>query len=72
MPYNSNQDIDPDVRDKLPEHAQDIYRESFNSAYDQYVKGEGQDESHAHAVAWSAVKKKYEKNEKTGKWHLKK
>jgi cation transport regulator len=50
------------VKNNLPKHAQEIYKEAFNSAEEQY--GE---ESRAHRVAWSAVEKKYEKNE-NGRW----
>jgi cation transport regulator len=50
------------VKNNLPKHAQEIYKEAFNSAEDQY--GE---ESRAHATAWSAVENKYEKNE-NGNW----
>ena len=50
------------VKNNLPKHAQEIYKEAFNSAEEQY--GE---ESRAHATAWSAVENKYEKNEK-GNW----
>ena len=45
---------------------QEIYKEAFNSAEEQY--GE---ESRAHRVAWSAVENKYEKNDK-GNWVQKK
>jgi cation transport regulator len=51
------------VRDNLPAHAQDIYKEAYNSAWNQY----GHDESRAHRVAWGAVEKKYHKNE-SGTW----
>jgi cation transport regulator len=71
MPYRSNQDLPSDIKNKLPKHAQDIYREAFNSAYQQYVKEQGQDEGHAHAVAWNAVEFKYKKNPQTGKWEEK-
>jgi cation transport regulator len=50
------------VKNNLPKHAQEIYKEAFNSAAEQYA-----DESRAHRVAWSAVEQKYEKNEK-GNW----
>ncbi|MBA3387744.1 MAG: ChaB family protein [Rubrobacter sp.] len=50
------------VKDNLPKQAQEIYKEAFNSAEEQY--GE---ESRAHRVAWSAVEQKYEKNE-NGNW----
>jgi len=53
--------------------AQSIYLEAFNNAYEQYAdSSERQDdrsrEETAHAVAWSAVKQKYQKGE-DGKWH---
>jgi cation transport regulator len=50
----------------LPKHAQEIYKEAFNSAEEQY--GE---EDRAHRVAWGAVENKYEKNDK-GNWVEKK
>jgi len=73
MPYyNDNSDLPSNVSDNLPEHAQDIYREAFNSAYDQYKdpeerRGDASREETAHKIAWSAVKNEYEKNEE-GEW----
>jgi len=64
MPYEKRTDLPNSVKDNLPDHAQDIYKEAYNSAWDQY----GHDESRAHAVAWAAVKKSYHKSEKTGNW----
>jgi cation transport regulator len=57
------------VRGVLPKHAQEIFQEAFNSAYDEYKERgpEGREET-AFRVAWAAVKKKYKKNEDTGKW----
>ncbi len=72
MPYNANSDLPDSVKNSLPEHAQDIYREAFNNAWVQYKDpakrqgGKSQEET-AHAVAWNAVKNEYEKNEK-GDW----
>jgi cation transport regulator len=66
MPYDKLTDLPDRVRDNLPEHAQEIYKEAFNSAEEQY--GE---ESRAHRVAWSAVENKYEKNNQ-GNWVEKK
>jgi len=63
MPYKTKQDLPESVRDSLPAHAEAIYKEAFNSAWDEY----GHDEERAHRVAWGAVKKKYRKNE-DGKW----
>jgi cation transport regulator len=62
MPYDSLSDLPDSVRNNRPKHAQEIYKEAFNSAEEQY--GE---ESRAHRVAWSAVENKYEKNEQ-GNW----
>jgi cation transport regulator len=66
MPYDKLTDLPERVRNNLPKHAQEIYKEAFNSAEEQY--GE---ESRAHRVAWSAVENKYEKNE-NGNWVQKK
>lgn len=63
MPYSSLHDLPDRVRDNLPHHAQEIYKEAFNSAYDQYDEVE----ETAHKVAWSAVKKEYYKD-KNGEW----
>jgi cation transport regulator len=75
MPYSSVKELPESVRNVLPEHAQDIYKEAFNSAYSQYDKPEerrddaGQEEV-AHKVAWAAVKQKYEKGD-DNRWHRK-
>jgi cation transport regulator len=60
MPYASNMDLPPSVRDHLPAHAQDIFREAFNSAFDEYHSDRRQEEI-AFRVAWAAVKKQYHK-----------
>ena len=62
MPYEELTDLPDSVRNNLPKHAQEIYRGAYNSAEEQY--GE---ESRDHRVAWSAVEKKYEKND-NGEW----
>lgn len=74
MPYSSNSDLPDNVKDNVPKHAQDIYREAFNSAWDQYKdkedrRGDASREETAHKVAWSAVKEKYEKED--GDWKKK-
>jgi cation transport regulator len=66
MPYKQITQLPDNVKNNLPKHAQEIYKEAFNSAEEQY--GE---ESRAHRVAWSAVENKYEKNDK-GNWVQKK
>jgi cation transport regulator len=36
MPYRTDAELPPGVKDNLPAHAQDIYREAFNSAWQEY------------------------------------
>lgn len=72
MPYDNRKDLPKSVRDNLPAHAQDIYKEAFNSAWDEYSdpddrRGDDSREETAHKVAWSAVKQSYEKND-AGDW----
>jgi cation transport regulator len=62
MPYQMNADLPASVQNHLPEHAQDIYRQAFNSAWLQDGDLElKRREEVAHRVAWSAVKKRYQK-----------
>lgn len=75
MPYERITELPDSVKDNLPRHAQEIYKEAFNSAYDQYDepserRGDSGREETAHKVAWSAVKKAYAKGD-DGKWHAK-
>ena len=63
MPYENRAELPESVRAHLPAHAQDIYKEAFNSAWDEY----GHDESRAHRVAWGAVERTYHKDP-SGKW----
>ncbi len=72
MPYKNNNDLPDSVKNHLPSHAKDIYREAFNHAFEQYKdadkrRGNDSRETVAHKVAWSAVEKKYHKNDK-GHW----
>jgi len=73
MPYETTSELPENVKNVLPNHAQDIYKEAFNSAYKQYKdpdnrRGDADREEVAHRVAWAAVKKTYEKGD-DGKWH---
>ena len=75
MPYSSRNDLPDQVKDHLPPHAQDIYKEAYNNAWDQYKdpsdrKGDADREEVSHRVAWSAGKEKYEKGD-DGNWHKK-
>ncbi len=35
MPYTANDELPPAVRDHLPPHAQDIFREAFDHAWEE-------------------------------------
>lgn len=73
MPYADVKELPESVKQALPVHAQTIYKEAFNSAYEEYKapserRGDESREEVAHKVAWSAVKKVYKKGD-DGKWH---
>lgn len=77
MPYDKREELPGSVRNVLPAGAQDIYKEAFNNALEQYQdpskrRGGKQDdpEEIAHKVAWGAVKSQYEKGD-DGNWHRK-
>lgn len=75
MPYDRITELPDAVRDHLPKHAQEIYKEAFNNAWDEYKdpedrRGDASREEVAHKVAWSAVKTKYEKRD-NGEWRRK-
>ena len=59
MPYQELSELPDSVKDNLPKHAQEIYKEAYNH-------GASREET-SHRVAWAAVKHIYEKNE-AGKW----
>ncbi|STK36172.1 Cation transport regulator [Escherichia coli] len=68
-------DLPESVKHVLPSHAQDIYKEAFNSAWDQYKdkddrRDDASREETAHKVAWAAVKHEYAKGD-DDKWHKK-
>ncbi len=73
MPYNNTSDLPESVREHLPEHAQKIFLETYNSAWKEYSspskrRGNESQEETAFRVAWAAVKNEYEKDDKTGQW----
>lgn len=75
MPYSRITELPASVRDNVPKHAQEIYKEAFNSAWDQYDepeerRGGASREETAHKVAWAAVKEKYKKGA-DDHWHAK-
>lgn len=65
MPYRTNTDLPPSVRNHLPAHAQSIFREAFNHAFAAH-EGEPDREERAHRIAWAAVKRSYVKSD--GEW----
>jgi cation transport regulator len=77
MPYTSIKDLPDSVQNVLPTHAQEIYLSSYNNARTEYhLKKNRRDPSEdldsiCHKVAWSAVKKKYHKDN-DGNWTAKK
>ena len=66
MPYASVADLPPRIRDHLPAHAQEIFLEAFNHAWEEYAApgkrrpGSSLEET-ANRVAWAAVKRSYVK-----------
>ena len=58
MPYQTNDELPPPVKNHLPSHAQDIYREAFNHAFAAHV-GDPRQEEAAHRIAWAAVKRSF-------------
>ena len=75
MPYKSISDLPKPVRDHLPTHAQEIFKEAFNSAWHEYAdpdkrRGHDSQEEVAFKIAWAAVKHQYVKGE-DGDWHKK-
>jgi len=72
MPYGKIEELPDSVREHLPEHAQEIYKEAFNAAWDQYPatadsRGDAAQEENAHRLAWGAVRQAY-KQDADGRW----
>lgn len=61
MPYKPG-NLPQQIKRVLPKGAQTIFLKAFNNAFEKYKKDET-----AFAVAWTAVKRVYKKNDK-GKW----
>jgi cation transport regulator len=75
MPYKNRDELPENVKSVLPEHAQDIFKDAFNSAWEEYAdpgkrRGNAGREDVARRVAWAAVKQKYKKSA-DGKWQTK-
>lgn len=66
MPYHQLSELPDTVKDNLPKHAREIYKEAYNSAWQEYKnpedrQGDASREETAHRVAWAAVKQEYKK-----------
>jgi cation transport regulator len=61
VPYRQSIDLPPAIRNHLPAHAQDIYREAFNHAFAAH-EGDPRQEEAAHRIAWAAVKRRFVKD----------
>lgn len=74
MPYTSTEELPKGVKNVLPKHAQEVYKEAFDNAYQEYADPADRRENvnreeTAHRVAWASVKKAgYEKGE-DDTWH---
>lgn len=66
MPYHQLSDLPESVRNELPELAQKIFLDTFNSTWKEYGLRPG-DTSRAQAMAWNAVKQHYHRND-DGEW----
>jgi len=71
MPYDKIGELPDRIKENLPKDAQKIFKEVYNHAWNQYSdpdkrRGDASQEEAANRVAWSAVKKKYEK--KNDRW----
>jgi len=56
MPYRRDEELPAPVRQHLPEHACDIDRAAFTSAFAGHLDDPRRDEA-AHRIAWAAVKR---------------
>lgn len=75
MPYQSLGELPDSVKDNLPKHGQEIYKEAYNNAWEQYAdpakrRSDESREEVSHKISWAAVKNKYEK--KGDRWVRKK
>ncbi len=76
MPYKKIEELPKQVRYNLPKGAQTIFMKAFNSAWNQYKnpkkrRGSESREEVANKVAWSAVKKQYDKDPISDDWKKK-
>jgi len=65
MPYQNIEELPNDVKEQLPQGAQQIFCAAYNSA-----SRDGLNDNQAHQVAWNSVKNSYEQGEQ-GQWQHK-
>lgn len=65
MAYSKVEELPQDIKEQLPEHAQQIFFAAFNAA-----QRDGLSEDGARTVAWNSVKNQY-KQDKNGQWRIK-
>lgn len=63
MPYKQAEELPNEVKEKLPQGAQQIFMAAFNAA-----SSDGMSEEAASQVAWNSVKNSYSEGE-GGQWH---
>lgn len=66
MPYNALDELPTGLQRTLPYQAQKIYQNAYNGAWETYADSNKRDgksrEEVSHREAWSAVRKKFQKN----------
>ncbi|BAY94059.1 MULTISPECIES: ChaB family protein [unclassified Tolypothrix] len=65
MAYNKIDELPQDIREQLPEHAQQIFFAAFNAA-----QKDGMSENGAREVAWNSVRNEYQQGN-GGQWQRK-
>lgn len=75
MPYKSLQELPSSLKTHLPLRAQEIYREAFNAAWEQYAdlltrQGPAAMEEAVSRSAWAAVRRIYRQDPVTRRWRL--
>ena len=76
MPYKKLAELPKGVKNHLPKRAQEIYRQTYNSAWETYQdparrRSGASREEVSRRVAWMAVKREFKKDALTGKWKRK-
>ncbi len=71
MPYSRVEDLPEAVRNALPDKAQELWLGAFNGAMEGTCKDAENPDGCAAAIAWTAVKSKYDKPEGDGQWQEK-